>query len=252
MLNVERRGGVAVWTITRPETKNALDRATMAALTRTAEEARSDVSLRAVVLTGAGGAFVSGGDLRELREQTSVSDAQSFADAGQALCGALEALRVPVIAAIAGPAFGGGAELAMACDLRVCDPTARISFKQVRMGVTTAWGSIGRLVALVGSSGAARLLYTAEEVGAEAALELKLVDAVCAPGAAIDYAMDWAAAITLGAPGAVAEMKALLRSARADVSAKERETFVATWTGPEHLEAVEAYFARRRPSWSNT
>ncbi len=253
MLRIERTGEAgrfAIWTIDRPETKNALDRQTMGALLAAAEEAREDRSLRAIVLTGAGNAFVSGGDLRELREKTSAEDAGEFADAGSRLCAALEDLAVPVLAAIAGPAFGGGAELALACDVRVGDPTARISFKQVRMGVTTAWGTIGRLVSVVGRSAAARLIYTAQDTGAEAAVAMGLLDAVSAPGGSVALALAWAAEIALGSPGAVGEMKALLRHARPDVGALERARFVATWTGPEHAEAVEAHFGKRAAAWT--
>jgi enoyl-CoA hydratase len=251
MLRVERgdAGRFAVWTIDRPEAKNALDRKTMAELVSAADDARADRSLRAIVLTGAGGAFVSGGDLRELRDKNSVQDAESFADAGSGLCAALEALSVPVLAAIPGPAFGGGAELALACDVRIGDPAARISFKQVRMGVTTAWGTIGRLVSAVGSSAAARLLYTAQEVLAEEALAMRLLDAVSAPGGSVALALAWAADVALGSPDAVAEMKALLRAARPDVGPLERERFVATWTGADHKEAIEAHFGKRPAVW---
>ncbi len=255
MLHIERRGTSALWTIDRPQAKNALDRATMEALLEAAKEARQDAGVRAVVLTGAGGAFVSGGDLRELQGKNSVPDAESFADAGRAVCAALEGLAVPVIAAIAGPAFGGGAELALACDLRVGDPTASLSFKQVRMGVTTAWGSIGRLVGAVGTSGAARLLYTGQALSAVEAAAMGLLDAVSPAGGAVEMALAWAADVALGAPGAVAEMKALVREARAkggaaELGVRERARFVATWSGAEHVEAMDAFFAKRAAKWA--
>jgi enoyl-CoA hydratase/carnithine racemase len=188
--------------------------------------------------------------LRELREKTSAHDAEIFADAGARVCAALESLPVPVIAAIPGPAFGGGAELAVACDLRIAEPTAKISFKQVRMGVTTAWGSIGRLVAIVGYSSAARLLYTGHEVLAASALAMGLVDSVCESGTCVPAALAWASDIAQGAPMAVAEMKALLRATRIDVGVHERARFIATWSGPEHAEAMTAYFSRRPPPWT--
>jgi enoyl-CoA hydratase len=250
VLRLERVGAFAVWTIDRPQTKNALDEKTMEALLSATRSARTDPALRAIVLTGAGDAFVSGGDLRELRDKNSVADAESFADAGSELCAELERLPVPVLAAIPGPAFGGGAELALACDLRIGDPAARISFKQVRMGVTTAWGTTSRLVAVVGAGAAARLLYTAQEIAADAARELGLLDAVSAPGGAVAMALSWAEDIALGAPGAVAEMKGLVQAARAELGKVERERFVATWTGAEHKEAVDAHFGKRRAVWS--
>jgi enoyl-CoA hydratase/carnithine racemase len=249
MLRVERTGPFAVWTIDRPGAKNALDEKTLDALAAAAVGARVEPDLRAIVLTGAGDAFVSGGDLRELRDKNTAGDAEKFAEAGSLLATALEGLPVPVIAAIQGPAFGGGAELALACDLRIGDTSARISFKQVRMGVTTAWGTIGRLTSTVGRSAAARLLYTGQDVSSDEAFAMGLLDAVSAPGAAVALALAWGADIALGAPGAVAEMKALLRAARPDVSALERERFVATWTGAEHKEAMAAHFEKRAAVW---
>jgi enoyl-CoA hydratase len=250
MLRVERSGPFAIWTVDRPEAKNALNMETLDQLYRAIEASATDATLRAVVLTGAGDAFVSGGDLRELRDRTSAHDAEVFADAGSRVCDALESLHVPVIAALPGPAFGGGAELAVACDLRIAEPTAKISFKQVRMGVTTAWGAIGRLVAIVGHASASRLLYTGHEVLAVHAMAMGLVDSVCESGTCVPAALAWASDIAQGSPRAVAEMKALLRATRVNIGVHERARFVATWTGQEHSDAVAAYFSRRPPPWT--
>jgi enoyl-CoA hydratase len=245
VLEIERIGGCAVWTIARPETKNALNLETIERMRLAISEASADPSLRAIILTGAGDAFASGGDLRELRGRTSADDAALLSDVGTDLCAALEGLPVPVIAALPGLAFGGGAELAIACDLRIADASAKIAFKQVRMGVTTAWGSIARLMSLVGRSGAARLLYTAHEIGAQEAKSLGLVDDVVADGTSRAAALAWARDVELGSPTAIAELKALLRS-----GAGERRRFVATWTSSDHTEAVNAFFERRAPKWS--
>jgi len=253
MLRVERDGAVAVWTLERPETKNALNWALIEALVTALDDASKDRSLRAVVLTGAGNAFVSGGDLRELRGVITPDETNKFADAGEELCRRIEDLPVPVIAAIPGPAYGGGAELALACDLRIADERARFSFKQVRMGITTAWGTVPRLLSIVGYSCAARLLYTGHEVGAGAARRMGLVDNVAEKGGAVAGALAWASDIVEGSPAAVAGMKTLLRAARAPslaaLRATERAHFVATWTGADHAEAMAAFFDRRRPTW---
>jgi enoyl-CoA hydratase len=252
MLRVARDGGVATWTLDRPHAKNALDWELIDALTLALDEAVKDRSLRALILTGAGGAFASGGDLRELHGRTSEAEATKFANAGEEICRRLVELEAPVIAAIAGVAFGGGAELACACDIRIADETARISFKQVRMGVTTAWGTIPRLVSIVGHGSAARLLYTAHDVSAGEARAIGLVDHVCEKGTAAVVAHAWALDIVAGSPHAIAEMKQLLRATRAPtaaISKDERTRFVATWTGPDHAEAMDAYFARRPPVW---
>jgi enoyl-CoA hydratase/carnithine racemase len=165
---------------------------------------------------------------------------------------AIAEVPIPVIAALPGPAIGGGAELALACDLRIADARARIGFKQVRMGVTTAWGTVPRLVAVVGSGTASRLLLTAQEIGAAEAKELGLVDAVTDNGQSRQTALAWASDIALGSPRAVAETKRLLRETQAtarDVRALERQVFIATWSAADHRDAVEAYFERRPPRW---
>jgi enoyl-CoA hydratase/carnithine racemase len=252
-LAVERRGEVALWTLSRPQARNAIDSATFGALVRAIEAARGDEALRAVVLTGAGGTFASGGDLRELRTATTAEDAAGVSDAGRAVCDGIAGLSVPVIAALPGPAIGGGAELAMACDLRVADEHASLSFKHARMGVTTAWGVLAKVVAAAGHGGASRLLLAGDVVDAREALRLGLVDAVTHDGMCVEQAFRWARDVTRGAPRAVAELKALLREAlgaAAPLRALERERFVATWTSDDHRDAVEAFFEDRPPRWT--
>lgn len=252
MLRASEEEGVALWIVDRPHAKNALDYATLGALTDAVREAAGRGEVRAAVVTGAGDAFVSGGDLRELRGRSTPEDAERLSDAGFALTSAIAEAPFPVIAALSGPAIGGGAELAIACDMRVADARARIAFKHVRMGVTTSWGSVPRLVALVGPAVAARLLFTAREVGAAEAKQLGLVEEVTGDGLAREAALAWAAEIADGSPSAIAAMKGLLREALAtarDVRRAERAAFVATWSGPDHDDAVEAYFERRAPRW---
>ena len=254
MLVVERQGAIVIWTIDRPQTRNALDHATLHDLIGAVAEVNRDTTVRAVVLTGGGHTFVSGGDLRELRDKNTPQDAEHFSDLGWDLTRAMAELPVPIVGALPGPAVGGGAELALACDMRVADARAKISFKQVRMGVTTAWGTVPRLVSLVGSGTAARLLYTAHEIGAAEAKLIGLVDEVTENGLARTTALAWASDIAEGSPRAIADMKRLLRESTAtagDVRALERQRFVDTWSSVDHGEAVEAYFERRTPRWSN-
>jgi enoyl-CoA hydratase/carnithine racemase len=251
LLGIARQAGVVVWTIDRPEAKNALDHATLDALVDAVQVAKGDRDVRAAILTGAGHAFVSGGDLRELRDKDTPQDAERFSDLGWELCRAISELPFPVIAALPGPAIGGGAELALACDLRVCDMRAKISFKQVRMGVTTAWGTVPRLIALVGASTAARLLFTAYEMSATEAKLVRLVDEVVENGLARTTALAWATDIAQGSPKAIADMKRLVVHATFAEQHREleRQLFVDTWSGPDHREAVDAYFERRSPVW---
>ncbi len=252
-MRVERRGGVEIWTLDRPQARNALDAATFHDLEQAAGRAAGDEALRAIVLTGDGDVFASGGDLRELRTALGPDDAERLATTGTWVCDRLAALAVPVIAALPGAAIGGGAELAVACDLRVAAPAASLCFKHAHMGVTTAWGTLPRLVSLVGIAAASRLLLTAQPVGATEAMRLGLVDAVSdeLPGAPLALALRWADDVTKGAPLAVAGMKAMLRAASQSDALRtlERERFLQSWASADHADAVEAFFEKRAPRW---
>jgi enoyl-CoA hydratase len=249
VLRTDRERDIVVWTLDRPEAKNALSGELLRALTAAIEAAGADTSVRAAILTGAGGAFASGGDLRELRDKSTPADAALLSDVGEHVCRRIGELPFPVIAALSGVAIGGGAELAVACDMRIADDSARICFKQVRMGASTAWGSSPRLISLVGPSAAARLLFTAQELTAVDARAMGLVDFVAEEGASVVTALAWCTDVAAGARNAIAETKALLRASSASFYAHarsiEREAFIRTWSSPEHSEAMAAYFERR-------
>ncbi len=251
MLKVERIDGTEVWTIDRPSARNALDFATIEAMTVAIQKVASNKEIRAVVLTGSHHAFVSGGDLKELRERVSLGDAERLSDAGFEICAGIESLDVPVIAAINGNAIGGGAELAIACDIRIFDPEARLSFKQAQMGVTTAWGTIERLPAIVGHGTAAHLLFTGQEVAGDEARRIGLATAISQPGKSREAALDMATKIAGNSPSAVAELKRLLVRGRTSTEGRacEREAFLRTWTSTDHTEAVSAFFEKRPPKW---
>ena len=169
------------------------------------------------------------------------------------MCDGIARLHVPVIAALPGPAIGGGAELAVACDLRVADPSARLSFKHARMAVTTAWGLLPKMVTMVGHATASRLLILGHELDAQEALRVGLVDAVSGEGRALDAALAWAGDVAGGAPRAIASIKALLRDALAVRGAHrrlEQRRFVEAWASADHHEAVEAFFGGRASVWT--
>ena len=161
LLIENRADGVTILTFNRPETRNALDLETMQAFRDAVDDLAHESKLRAVILTGAGSdAFCSGGDLIELSGYPSEADARNMIGLmGDALL-KLERLPVPVIAAINGYALGGGSEVAMACDLRIADGTARMAFVQIRMALTPGWGAGQRLLRLVGYARAMRVIGT--------------------------------------------------------------------------------------------
>lgn len=245
----DRDGAVERWTVDRPRAKNALSARTMAAL-RDALDGLVGRSPgpRAIVLTGARGVFVSGGDLVELRGKSTATDAENLSKAGFDLLAKIEAAAIPVIAALDGAALGGGAELALACDLRIASRSAVFGFRQVRMAVCTAWGTTARLVATVGPSRAFSLLATGRDVPAEEALRLGLVDEIADDPAL--RATEIAKAIAAHDPGAVAANKALVVRARRslvnELRSDELALFKKTWSSQAHDDAVERFFERPR------
>lgn len=244
-------GHVATVIIDRPHRRNALARSTMQALEAIIDglAQRPLGEIRAVVIAGAEGRFVAGGDLYDLAELTSEADGEALSRRMQRVLRAIADLPMPVIAAVEGHALGGGAELALACDLRVMAPDAVIAFRQIRLAVTTAWGATRRLHALVGPAAARRLLWLGDDIGAEQALALGLVDEI-APARVGAEAL--AARLARRDPAALRDLKRLLRAEEQGESGAhedmERALFGARWAAPAHLEVVDRWLNRRPPS----
>ena len=245
---LERHDSIWVLVVDRPETRNAVDPAVHDALRAALDEIERTPA--PVVLTGAGGTFVSGGDLKLIRERP-FDETLALSRHMTALLDRLEALPVPVFGAIEGYAFGGGAEIMLACDYRVAAQTAKVSFRQAAMGLTTGWGATTRLAQLVPRGVATRLLLAAEVVGAEEAARLGVIDEVAAHPMA--RALELATAVAAQSPRAVAAFARLLRSAYgADAPttrALEWEVFRELWGGPDHREALDAFFGKRAARW---
>ena len=241
---------IALLTIRRPERRNALDLATMAAFSEAIARLLEDTAVRALVITGAGtSAFCSGGDLRDLSARlTAEEGAAMTAQMGDALV-ALEALPFPVIAAINGYALGGGSELALACDLRIIDQAAELGFVHLRRGLIPGWGGGQRLLRLVGYSKALELLVRAQPLSADDLRALGLVSEVAPPGEALPAALALAQTIAQHDPAAVRAAKALLqaglRQPYAEALVAERGLFPALWVGEAHLAAMRAFLEKK-------
>ncbi len=174
-LSVERDDAVATITVDNPERLNALDLETLHALEDALAETRD---ARAVVLTGAGEtAFVAGADIAYMTD-LSVAEAHEYAELGHRVCDAIENHPAPVIAAVNGYAFGGGAELALACDMRVASENAVIGQTEIELGIVPGWGGTQRLSRIVGDPVARRMVLLGERLDAESAAEIGLVGEV--------------------------------------------------------------------------
>ncbi len=248
-VRVEREGAVALLVVDRPEARNALAPATMVALGQAIETvAASDA--RALVLCGGGGRFIAGGDLKALAAVRTVEDAGAMSRRMQSVLAALEALPIPVIAAVDRFALGGGAEVAVAADLRVASHDAVLAFKHGDFAVSTAWGGTRRLARLVGHARALKLVWTGAAVRAHEALAIGLVDEVAAPGtSARDAAVELARTLAARPAGMVAATKRMLTEAgdldRDAHGEFEAEVFGEVWAHDDHWTHVDAFWARR-------
>lgn len=244
---------VTTLTIRRPEVKNAIDLATMDELDRAVAALEAERTVQAVILTGAGGTFVSGGDLKSLETLEGIEAGRAMSRKMQAILLRLEGLEVPVIAAIEGHALGGGAEVALACDIRIAASDARIGFKQIALGIMVGWGGGQRLRALVGRGRALELLLTGDVLEGEEALRLGLVDRVVPSGRALAEAEALARRVAAQPPLAVRAIKRALYQGEAMPHERgiafEAECFGVLWGSRDHREAVKAYFEKRHPQF---
>lgn len=244
-LIVERRGAVLQLTINRPAKRNALAMALLDEIGSTLEQHADDESILCAVITAAGDkCFAAGGDLHELDAIRSAEDTLAMSRRGRRALDQLRSFPVPVIAALNGLALGGGAELALACDLRVAAPGAEIGFLQAQLGVTTAWGGGIDLALTIGNHRALRVLATAARIAPGRALEIGLVDWVCAPGQPLeDCVEEFLKPYLCRSRAVLAGFKTLIataaRRSHAELSTLEEENFVRSWTSAEHWAAVE-------------
>jgi enoyl-CoA hydratase len=202
-LLLERDGGVAILTINRPKVLNALYSQTLDELRRAILELKGDDGVRAVVLTGAGEkSFIAGADINELAAQTPVSG-REHAMTGQHVLDLIEHLAKPVIAAINGFALGGGCELAMACTIRIAADTAKLGQPEINLGLIPGYAGTQRLTRLIGRGRALELLLTGDQVTAQEAHRLGLVNRVVPAAELMAEAKKLAATLAAKAPIAI-------------------------------------------------
>jgi enoyl-CoA hydratase len=244
-------GGVALVTLNRPRALNALSFALLLRLAEVVEELDADPSCRAIVITGAGTrAFAAGADVAELAAQTPASLAASPGLRGW---DRVAAVATPTIAAVRGFALGGGAELAMACDMLVAADDATFGQPEINLGIIPGAGGTQRLARAVGKARAMELVLTGRRVGAAEAERLgfvtRVVPATETLGAALDLAATVAAQPAEAVRAAVAAVRAAFEGPFADGIRVERDLFRALFGTPDQVEGMRAFVERREPRW---
>jgi enoyl-CoA hydratase len=251
-VTVEKEGQLAVVTVNRPDALNALNVETMTEIGRAFDALAGDADVRAVILTGAGKAFVAGADIAELSKMGGM-EARDASQLGQRTFLKIENLPKPVVAAINGYALGGGLELAMACDIRIASTKAKLGQPEVKLGVTPGFAGTQRLPRLVGFGRAKELLLVGEPIDAETAQSYGLVNRVVEPDDLMDAAKETARQIAARGPSAVALVKACVnKGAHTDIDtggSYESEAFGLCFAIGEAPEGMNAFFEKRDPSW---
>jgi enoyl-CoA hydratase len=245
---VERRGAVQVITINRPEAKNALNAAVGKAVAEAVDELDASDELWVGVLTGAGGTFSAGMDLKGfLRGETPAIE-------GRGLCGITQTPpRKPLIGAVEGWALAGGFELLLACDLVVAARTARFGVPEVKRSLVAAGGAALQLPRRVPFAIALELLLTGEPLGAERAAQIGLINRLTDEGGALDAALELATLIAGNGPLAVAATKQIARSS-ADWTfeeswAKQTAIISPVFGSEDAREGATAFAEKRAPVW---
>ena len=228
--------GLAVLTIDRPHARNAIGLDTMEQLAN-ALDAAADA--RTLVIKGAGErAFVSGGDLKELSTLRTEEDAAAMAKRMRSICDQLATFPAPVIAALNGNAFGGGAVVAVAADIRVAADDIKIAFNQVELEIMPAWGGAERLAALVGKSKALLLAGTGTALDAAEAERIGLVDMVLPRSSFED---GWRSVARALARHPATEIKRVIRGVSPDEAIA---SFARLWVADAHWQAAERVMNR--------
>ncbi|WP_144528155.1 enoyl-CoA hydratase [Peribacillus simplex] len=243
--------GIALMTLNRPDAANALSTELLHCLVEGLYELRRDSNLRTVILTGAGKkAFCAGADLKERAGMNDDKVRETVKLIGDTIT-AVENLPVPVIAAINGSAFGGGLELALACDIRIASETAKVGLTETSLGIIPGAGGTQRLPRIVGMPTAKELIYTARRLDAKTAHALKIISHVYSPQHLLEEAKKLAGEIAVNAPLALRAAKAAINQG-AETNLKtglqiEKDCYQTTLKTRDRLEGLSAFKEKRKP-----
>lgn len=240
--------GVATITLARPDKLNALDDVMVGLLARYAEAIDADRSVRAVILTGEGKAFCAGGDIVAWGGLSPLEMGQGWVRSGHRAFDKLARMKPPVIAAMNGHALGGGLELAVTADIRICEAQAKLGLPESGIGTIPGWSGTQRLVKRLGGQVARRLALTGEIVTAEQALTLGVVDQVVEKGGALAAAQTMAERVCRRGPVANIVAKQLINAAEDEDRAAILETLASSLVSyTEDVKEGVAAFQEKRP-----
>ena len=247
----EVRDGVGWLTFDRPKARNAMTFEMYERLYETARAVNDDASVRALVLTGASGAFVAGTDISQFADFSTPEHAVAYEEKMDRILGALEDVRVPTVAAIGGATTGGGLAIASACDLRIASSEATFGMPIARtLGNCLSLGNLVRIASLIGVARTKELVFTARLMAADEALRAGLVNEVVAPSEVPARAEEVARQAASFAPLTLRATKEGLRRIRQRLLPDEGgDLILLCYTSADFREGVRAFMEKRRPVW---
>ena len=246
-----RPDGIRVLTVNSPAKYNALSLQALRELEEQLDEVHQSQQVRALLLTGAGEkAFVAGADIEEFKG-LDPADSRTFAETGQRVLGKLEAMPIPVVAAVNGFALGGGCELALACHIRVASTNAQLGLPEVKLGIIPGYGGTQRLTQLVGRGKALELILTGNSIAADEAQRIGLVNHVVPLAELLPFSLQLLAQMVARAPQALTNaLKAVAAQGQLDGYEVEAAAFEACCQTEDFREGVTAFLAKRPPAFT--
>ena len=253
-IKCEVNGYIAKITMNRPKALNALNSEVLDELDKCLDEIKANNDLRVLIITGEGRSFIAGADIKEMSELTGL-EAKAFGNKGLSVFRKIETLPIPVIAAVNGFALGGGCELAMSCDIRIASNKALFGQPEVGLGLIPGFGGTQRLQRLVGQGWAKYLIYSAENIKADKALEIGLVQDVVEVEELEERVNTLAEAIASKAPIAVKLAKeAINQGAQVDIDQAmriEENAFGLVFTTEDKNIGTQAFINKEKAEFQN-
>ncbi len=250
-LRCQMDDSVAILTFSNPPI-NLLDTESLIEIKEAFEELGQNKDIRAIVFTAEGKGFISGADVNDLALSPDDEYSSKF---GQSIMNAIEACPVPTIAAVDGYCFGGGVEIIMSCDIRLASPRSRFKMPETGLGFPITWGGSTRLPLIVGEAWAKWMIFTGQEVSAEKAERIGLVQEICENEDVVSYAVELAKKMAVNAPIAIRVTKKhmlMMRSMSFEAALRDENTMSAyNATKDDSREGFIAFLEKRPPAFNN-
>ncbi len=250
---VEKKEGIGTIKINRPKVLNALNKETMQEISKAIGELNQDKKIKVAILTGEGKAFIAGADINQMKDMTSL-EAKEFAELGHSMLLKIENSRLPFIAAINGYALGGGCETIMACDICIASESAKLGQPEINLGVHPGFGGTQRLPRLVGRMKAKELLLTGENINADEACRIGLINMVVEDNNLIEATEKIAKKIASKSPIQTDFIKSLVnKGTDIDIHSAcslEISYFSSSFSTKDQKEGMSAFLEKKKPTFT--